>query len=186
MHITDGLSNSRKKTVSFVLRPGCTSLTVPPSLFLSLSLLLSLPPSLSLPLHPVSYASHPQFVPFELLEESKREELRTFTLDLLRYLKVSGFAIAQNRLFSGMTFALSMDGGIDEADSSEEKKFCFHFFEIFLSHLSIQNLELSFYFKVLFPVMTSYLQHHRAYFMPSEGQRGHSFASREEKEFIVM
>ena len=177
MHITDGLSNSRKKTVSFVLRPGCTSLTVPPSLFFSL---------LSLSLHPVSYASHPQFVPFELLEESKREELRTFTLDLLRYLKVSGFAITQNRLFSGMTFALSMDRGIDEADSSEEKKFCFHFFEIFLSRLSVQNLELSFYFKVLFPVMTSYLQHHRAYFMPSEGQRGHSFASREEKEFIVM
>ena len=133
----------------------------------------------------VGYASHPQFVPYELLDESKREELRTFTLDLLRYLKVSGYDISQNHLYGGMTFSMSVDSISDEMTATQEKKFCLQYFNMFLSYLSLQNLEPSFYLKVLFPVMTSYLHRHRTYFMPSEGQRGHSFASREEKVYII-
>ena len=137
----------------------------------------------------VSYASHSQFVPYELLDEARREELRTFTLDLLRYVKVSGYDITQNRLYGGMSFAVSLDASFSsEVDSSseEETKFCLQFFERFLGYLSLQTLDPNFYLKVLFPVMTSYLNQHRTYFMPSEGQRGHSFASREEKLSITV
>ena len=84
-----------------------------------------------------------------------------------------------------MTFALSVDQSLDETDSQEERKFCLQFFDVFLRYLSLPSLDPNFYLKVLFPVMTSYLQRHHTYFMPSEGQRGHSFASREEKVYIV-
>lgn len=140
----------------------------------------------------VNYASHSQFVPYELLDEARREELRTFTLDLLRYVKVSGYCIVQNRLFGGgMSFAVSLDTSFSsEVDptSEEETKFCLQFFERFLGYLSLQKttLDPNFYLKVLFPVMASYLKQHRTYFMPSEGQRGHSFASREEKLSIIV
>ena len=72
--------------------------------------------------------------------------------------------------------------------SEEETKFCLQFFERFLGYVSSQKttLDPNFYLKVLFPVMTSYLKQHRTYFMPSEGQRGHSFASREEKLSIIV
>lgn len=135
----------------------------------------------------VSCTCHPHFVPFELLDEARREELRTFTLDLLRYLKVSGHNIVQNHLYGGMTFALSVDKSPDETESVSqgERKFCLQFFDMFLSYLSLQNLDLQFYLKVLFPVMTSYLQRHQTYFLPSEGQRGRSFAPREEKVYII-
>lgn len=137
-----------------------------------------------------SYASHAQFVPYELLDEARREELRTFTLDLLRYVKVSGYDITRSRLYGGgMSFAVSLDTSFSsEADpsSEEEMKFCLQFFDRFLGYLSLeQTLDPDFYLKVLFPVMTSYLKQHRTYFMPSEGQRGHSFASREEKLSIT-
>ena len=137
--------------------------------------------------HAVSYASHPHFVPYELLDEARREELRTFSLDLLRYMKVSGYAIVQNHLYSGKSFAFSVDHSVDETDSLShgERKFSLQFFDMFLSYLSLQNLDPNFYVKVLFPVMTSYLQQHHTYFMPSDGQHGHSFASREEKVYII-
>lgn len=47
------------------------------------------------------------------------------------------------------------------------------------------GLDLVFYLKVLFPTMTSYLTQHAGYFMPFSGQRGHSFASSEEKLIIL-
>lgn len=137
-----------------------------------------------------SYASHSQFVPYELLDEGRREELRTFTLDLLRYVKVSGYDITQNRLYGGgMSFVVSLDASFSsevDPSSEEERKFCLQFFDRFLGYLSLQTLDPNFYLKVLFPVMTSYLKQHRTYFMPSEGQRGHSFASREEKLSITL
>ena len=136
-----------------------------------------------------NYASHSHFVPYELLDETRREELRTFTLDLLRYVKVSGYDITRNRLYGGMSFAVSLDNSFSsEADPSaeEERKFCLQFFDRFLNYLTMPSLNPNFYLKVLFPVMTSYLQQHRTYFMPSEGQRGHSFASREEKLHITV
>lgn len=37
------------------------------------------------------YHAHPSFVPYVLLDEKLKEELRVYALDLLRYLKVSGF-----------------------------------------------------------------------------------------------
>ena len=137
----------------------------------------------------MSYATHSQFVPYELLDEARREELRTFTLDLLRYVKVSGYDITRNRLYGGMSFAVSLESSFSsEADpsSEEERKFSLQFFDRFLGYLTLQILDPNFYLKVLFPVMTSYLKQHRTYFMPSEGQRGHSFASREEKVSITV
>lgn len=84
-----------------------------------------------------------------------------------------------------MTFALSVNQSLDETDTQEERKFCLQFFDMFLRYLSLPSLDPNFYLKVLFPVMMSYLQHHHTYFMPSKGQRGHSFASREEKVYII-
>lgn len=136
-----------------------------------------------------NYATHSQFVPYELLDEARREELRTFTLDLLRYVKVSGYDITQNRLYGGMSFAVSLDRSFSsetDPSSDEENKFCLQFFNKFLSYLTVQTLDPNFFLKVLFPVMTSYLKQHRTYFMPSEGQRGHSFASKEEKLSITV
>ena len=47
------------------------------------------------------------------------------------------------------------------------------------------GLNSDFYLKVLFPVTTSYLAQHAGYFMPSSEQRGHSFASKEEKLLVL-
>ena len=39
------------------------------------------------------YSSHPFFQPYELVDDVVKEERRAFALDLLRYLKISGFEL---------------------------------------------------------------------------------------------
>ena len=89
-----------------------------------------------------------------------------------------------------MSLGISLDASfsreMDTSSSDNERKFGLQFFDHFLGYLTPAiPLDPNFYLKVLFPVMTSYLQQHRTYFMPSEGQRGHSFASKEEKFSIT-
>ena len=53
--------------------------------------------------------AHPSFVPYVLLDEKKKEELRTYALDLMRYLKVSGFETS--RTYRSMSVVMSSSGG---------------------------------------------------------------------------
>ena len=53
-------------------------------------------------------------------------------------------------------------------------------------HILHTGLERDFYLKVAFPILTSYLNKHSNYFMPLDGQRRNSFASKEEKVKILQ
>ena len=125
------------------------------------------------------YQNHPNFAPYELIEETKKEELRSFFLDLLRYMRIAGLEPSRCRahLHSGLT---------KQHSTGNHKKFSLQFFDRFLELLSTPKLEVDFHLKVLFPLLTSYLQKYRPYFMPSSDmQVSSTTASKEEKMKIL-
>ena len=62
-------------------------------------LLTPLPPLLPIPPSPplsADYQSHPFFQPYELLDDVMKEERRTYALDMLRYMRISGFELLRS------------------------------------------------------------------------------------------
>lgn len=144
------------------------------------------PPPLTLPSPPIplnppaNYHNNPNFVPYELVNEVKKEELRGFSLDLLRYMRVSGFKPSKTRA--------SLQRVVSEPEAtSHHRKFSLQFIDKFVEFLSpTKQMGAEFYLKVLFPVMGGYLQKYSAYFMPSGcTQTCSTTSSREEKMMII-
>ena len=120
-------------------------------------------------------------MPYDLLGEAKKDELRSLSLDLLRYMKVAGFEPSKTRP--------SLQRMLSERDSTNNcfTKFSLQFFDTFMEFLSKPSQQgAEFYLKVLFPVMTGYLQKYAGYFMPtSDMQASGATASRNEKMKIL-
>lgn len=123
------------------------------------------------------FLSHQLYQPYELLDEVIKDKDRTYALDLLRYLRVSGFELNRTRVRMS-TLVQSSQG------SQCQEKFAIQLFGKALELLEAK-LEMGFYLRVLFPMLTSYLNCHAGYFMPMANQRSNSFASQEEKSKIL-
>lgn len=74
-----------------------------------------------------------------------------------------------------------------ETTTNNHKKFSLQFFDKFVEYLSSpKQLGAEFYLKVLFPVLTNYLQKYSSYFMPTSNMQASSTtASKEEKMRIL-
>lgn len=126
------------------------------------------------------YRSHPRFMPYELIEEVKKEELRAFCLDLLRSMRIKGSVPSRTRA------SLQQSPSEQETNGGNHKKFSLQFFDKFLDFLTMPTMDVDFYLKVLFPVLTNYLQKYAGYFMPSSDMQASSTtASKEEKMRIL-
>jgi hypothetical protein len=123
------------------------------------------------------YQSHPFFQPYELVDEVVKEEKRTYVLDLLRYLRVSGFELPRT-VKKVTSLAQSRQSSV------YQERFSLQLFDKFL-HLLSENRDPVYYGRVLFPTLASYLEHNRKYFIPVAGQRLAQSASREEKLTIL-
>lgn len=123
------------------------------------------------------FLSHQLYQPYELLDEVIKDKDRTYALDILRYLRVSGFELNRTRVRMS-TLVQSSQG------SQCQEKFAIQLFGKALELLEAK-LEMGFYLRVLFPMLTSYLNCHAGYFMPMANQRSNSFASQEEKSKIL-
>jgi hypothetical protein len=130
-----------------------------------------------------NYLSNPNFVPYELIDESMKEERRGFSLDLLRYMRVLGLKPSKTRMSMRSAPVLSEQ----ESIPSNHKKFALQFFDKFMEYLSPpKQLGAEFYLKVLFPVLTNYLNRYITYFLPvSNMQTSSSTASKEEKRRLL-
>ena len=125
-----------------------------------------------------NYQNHPHFMPYELLNEARKDELRTFSLDLLRYARFNGFEPIRGR-------SSLYERVVSEQGQNEKEKFSLQFLKKFLKFFE-EKLDVDFYLKVLFPVLTSYLERHAGYFMPNSTMQATSTtASREEKKMII-
>lgn len=121
------------------------------------------------------------FISFEFLDETKKEELKYASLELLRFLRVKGFE--PNRMRASLLSRSPNEKGTSE----NHQKFALQFFDKFSGFLSSPSkCDVDFYLKVLFPVATGYLQKHSGYFMPCSGiQASSTTASKEEKLTII-
>lgn len=121
-------------------------------------------------------------MPYELLDEEKKEKKRSFVFDLMRYLTLEGWELSWklSRSYSSVPRANS------EEEAVSKERFSLQLFTKFQQLLSSPKLDVTFHLKVLFPLLTSYLEHHAGYFMPTETHRGHSFATKEEKLKIMQ
>ena len=124
--------------------------------------------------------SHPYFCPYELIDEEKKEELRNFSLDLLRYMRFAGFEPSK------LHPTLSMRSMSELEQSSNHEKFSLQLFKKFLDFLSTTKIEIEFYLKVLFPVVTSYMQKYAGYFMPSNDMQASSTTASKEEKLIIL
>ena len=134
--------------------------------------------SLPSPILVADYLSQQLYQPYELLDEVFKDKDRSYALDLLRYLRVSGFELNRTRVRMA-TLVQSSVG------SQCQEKFAVQLFEKALELLGAE-LQMEFYLEVLFPVLTSYLDCHAGYFVPSAAWSGSSFASQEEKTKILQ
>ena len=134
--------------------------------------------SLSSPFLVADFLSQQLYQPYELLDEVFKDRDRSYALDLLRYLRVSGFELNRTRVRMS-TLVQSSVG------SQCQEKFAVQLFEKALELLGAE-LQMEFYLEVLFPVLTSYLECHAGYFVPSAAWSGSSFASQEEKTKILQ
>lgn len=142
--------------------------------------LLSPSPSPSLSPSSADYRDHPNFLPYEILDETKKDELRTSSQDLLRYLRVCSFEPCKLRASIYQT-------QLEQDTTSTHKKFSLQLFEKFLNYLSAPNVEVEFCLRVLFPMLTAYLQKYYSYFMPyTDMQTSSTTASKEEKMSILQ
>ncbi len=108
-----------------------------------------------------------------------KDEMRSFFLDLLRYMRIAGFEPTRTRANFQQAFSKRENG-------NNHRKFSLQFFDRFLDYLSMPKLEVDFYLKVLFPVLTSHLQKFRGYFLPcTDMQVSSTTASVEEKMKIM-
>lgn len=126
----------------------------------------------------MDFLSQPLYQPYELLDEVFKDKYRSYALDLLRYLRVSGFELSRTRV--RMSTLVQSSGG-----SQCQEKFAVQLFEKAIELLGAE-LQMDFYLEVLFPMLTSYLECHAGYFVPSAAWRGSSFASQEEKTKILQ
>ena len=126
------------------------------------------------------YRSHPDFLAYELLEGDAKDRHRKYSLDLLRFFKVSGYEPQKTRV------AITSSSSSSNQASQSQEKFSLQLFDKLLQLLSSPGLDAGFFVKVLCPTLTGYLQQHAGYFLPSGILRGHSFASREEKIKIMQ
>lgn len=140
---------------------------------------LHLPPPLPPPPSPADYHSHPSFMPYEQIDETKKDDLRSFSQDLLRYMRMSGFEPSKTRSSIQRSISSEQDA------TKNHRKFALQFFNRFFEFLSRPKVDVEFYLKVLFPVVTAYLQKYAGYFMPFMDMQNCNTASKEEKVRII-